>query len=94
MIVRTEIKEQPNGDIFTVEYDENDVPVKFCTEIKKGGRIRCEIMNPERWHTTVDNLYKYFINKRKMQSDESMKVYEDYKERKLAELTAKKKQKV
>lgn len=86
MIVRTEIKEQANGDIMTVQYDENEVPVKFGMDIKAGGRIRCEIMNPDRWHTAVDKIYQSYKFKMKMQSDAQMRVYEDYTVRKHAQL--------
>lgn len=94
MIVRTEVKEQPNGDILKFEYDENGLLINMTTQIKGGGRIRCIIANPERLEAVLDNTRRHFMNKMKMQSDEAMKVYEDYTQRKLTNLAAKKKQSV
>lgn len=52
----------------------------------EAGRVTFEIMNAERLEETLDNVRRHFINKMKMQSDEQMKVFEDYAVRKRAEL--------
>ena len=51
------------------------------------GRVTFEIMNAERLEENLDNVRRHFINKMKMQSDEQMKVFEDYAVRKRAELS-------
>lgn len=50
------------------------------------GRVTFEIMNAERLEENLDNVRRHFINKMKMQSDEQMKVFEEYAVRKHTEL--------